>query len=131
MRHHNTPQELSPALEKDDEFIQQILANLHILDQSPHDEEAMVNLSLLHQRLNQLGNRFVDITFDEFASRQKISQGQAHQTNEQLRIAEHAIVQKQRVIGELRVEQASADQYMQQLQREIESLQAKLGTSRS
>jgi len=131
LRHHNTPQELSPALEKDDEFIQQILANLHILDQSPHDEEAMVNLSLLHQRLNQLGNRFVDITFDEFASRQKISQGQAHQTNEQLRIAEHAIVQKQRVIGELRVEQASADQYMQQLQREIESLQAKLGTSRS
>lgn len=131
LRHHNTPPELSSAPEQDDGYIQQILANLRILDQSPHDEEAMINLSLLHQRLNQLSNCLVDITFDEFASRQKISQGQAHQMNEQLRIAEDAITQRQQLIEELRVKQASVGQCLQQLQTEIESLQVNLGSSRS
>jgi hypothetical protein len=72
-KHHNNPIDEAVMTGEVGDLVRNIFANIKRLNRDPDDNEALGNLSLLRNELDQAGDVFSDITFSEFILRQKNS----------------------------------------------------------
>ncbi|WP_141690474.1 MULTISPECIES: hypothetical protein [unclassified Ensifer] len=120
LRHHQTSGE---SLQSEGEiagFADQILANIVKLDRNPRDEEAMRDLSLLKEKLDNPRMLFVDATFSEFVTRQRRD---AESFRLRLEKMQQDADVKSEQLRQLQAAQEATDVKLEQVQRQMAAAQ--------
>ncbi len=115
LRHHRTTEDSLPIEDEIAGFADRILANIVRLDRNSLDEQAMKELSLLGEEINNPRVTFLDATFSEFVARRKReADGFAQQLHHAKQTADATSAQ----LLQLHVEQEAANMKLEQFQRQ-------------
>ncbi|OCP02790.1 MULTISPECIES: sulfotransferase family protein [unclassified Ensifer] len=116
LRHHNTSEERLHSVGEIAGFTDQIRANIVKLDQNPSDQEAMGELSLLKEKLDNPRKRFVDATFSELVGRRRRD---AESFRLQLEHVQHDVDVKSEQLRQSHAAQEAADVKLEQVQQQL------------